>query len=59
MIKKGSKVKMNDKYYVSEQNKGRVFEVTSDPWDCCGAVLVKLKGISGGYALDGLNEVEV
>lgn len=58
MIKKGSKVKMNDKYRVSEKNKDKVFTVASEPWNLCGTMVVKLEGISGGYALDGLEEVQ-
>lgn len=54
---KGKKVVMNDKYYVSEKNKGKIFEVTSEPYSVCGTVVVKLKGLSGCYALDGLDEV--
>ena len=55
---KGKKVVMNDKYYVSEKNKGKIFEVTSEPYSVCGTVVVKLKGLSGCYALDGLDEVK-
>ena len=29
---KGKKVVINDKYYVSEKNKGKIFEVTSEPY---------------------------
>lgn len=58
MIKVGSKVKMNGKYRVSEKNKDKVFTVASEPWNLCGTVVVKLEGVSGGYALDGLDEVE-
>ena len=54
---KGKKVVINDKYYVSEKNKGKIFEVTSEPYSVCGTVVVKLKGLSGCYALDGLDEV--
>ena len=38
---KGKKVVMNDKYYVSEKNKGKIFEVTSEPYSVCGTVVVK------------------
>lgn len=55
---KGKKVVMNDKYYVSEKNKGKIFEVTSEPYSVCGTVVVKLKGLSGCYVLDGLDEVK-
>lgn len=55
---KGKKVIMNDKYYVSEKNKGKVFVVSSEPYIVCGTVVVKLLGLAGCYALDGLTEVE-
>lgn len=58
MLKVGDKVVMNDKYSVSEENKGKVWEVRSEPWDCCGTMVVLLKGKSGGYAVDGLTKVE-
>ena len=43
MIKAGNKVKMNNKYYVSDRNKEKVFEVVSEPWDLCGTMVVKLE----------------
>lgn len=53
----GDKVVMNDKYHVSEPNKGKIWTVRSEPWDCCGAMVVKLEGKPGGYAVDGLDLV--
>lgn len=58
MLKIGEKVKMNDKYHVSEENKKKVWEVVSEPWELCGTTVVKLKGKSGGYAVDGLTPVD-
>ena len=58
-IKIGSKVVMNDKYCVSDKNKDKIFKVKSEPWNLCGTDVVLLEGYSGGYALDGLTEVEV
>lgn len=52
---KGKKVIMNDKYYVAEKNKGKVFEVASEPYNVCGTTVVKLKDYAGCYALDGLD----
>ena len=49
---------MNDHYYVSKQNKGKVWTVCSEPWMCCGTLVVKLEGKSGGYAVDGLDVVK-
>lgn len=54
---KGKKVTMNDKYYVSEKNKGKVFKAVSEPYNMCGTMVVKLDGFAGCYALDGLTEV--
>lgn len=33
MLKPGDKVMMNDRYRVSEQNKGKVWTVRSEPWN--------------------------
>ena len=56
-IEKGDFVVMNNKYHVAEKNKGKEFEVISEPWNLCGTIVVKLKGYSGGYSLDGLDLV--
>ena len=58
MLKPGDKVVMNDLYYVSEENRGKVWTVRSEPWDCCGTLVVKLEGKVGGYAVDGMDKVE-
>lgn len=57
-IKIGDIVVMNNKYHVSEKNKGKEFEVISEPWNLCGTMVVKLKGYSGGYAIDGLDLIQ-
>lgn len=57
-LKIGEKVIMNDRYHVSDKNKGVVFEVLSEPWRVCGTDVVKISGLSGGYAVDGLTNVE-
>lgn len=57
-IKIGDRVVMNDKYFVSKENKGKIWAVRSNPWNCCGTTVVLLEGKSGGYAIDGLNVVE-
>ena len=57
-IKIGDRVVMNDKYFVSKENKGKIWTVRSNPWNCCGTTVVLLDGKSGGYAIDGLNVVE-
>lgn len=58
MLKPGDKVRMNDHYYVSIENRGKVWTVTSEPWMCCGTMVVRLEGKSGGYAVDGLELVK-
>lgn len=57
-MKIGDKVVMNNKYHVSEKNKGKVWTVRSEPWECCGTLVVLLEGKSSGYAVDGLDIVE-
>jgi hypothetical protein len=54
-MKPGDKVVMNNKYYVSAENKSRIWTVASEPWMCCGTLVVKLEGKSGGYAVNGLD----
>lgn len=58
MLKIGDKVKMNNKYYVSEQNKEKVFTVKTEPQEVCGTLSVWLDGFRGCYAVDGLTKVE-
>ena len=57
-MKIGDRVVMNDKYRVTESNKGKIFEVRSEPWDLCGTECVLLEGYRGGYAVDGLTVVD-
>lgn len=55
-IKTGDQVKMTKKYIEYESHKNEVFEVTSEPWMCCGTEVVYLKGF-GSFAADGLKIV--
>ena len=57
-LKIGDKVRMNDKYRVSEKNKERVFVVRSEPFAICGTECVLLEDYRGGYAVDGLTKIE-
>lgn len=56
-LKKGDRVIMNDKYRVSDENKGRVWTVRSDPYSCCGTMVVLLEERTGAYAVDGLDKI--
>lgn len=57
-IKIGDRVVMNSKYLVSKEDKDKIWTVRSNPWNCCGQIVVLLDGKSGGYAIDGLDAVE-
>ena len=57
MLKPGDKAVMNNNYHVSDANKGKVWTVRTEPWMCCGTLVVGLVGKSGGYAVDGLDLV--
>ena len=57
-LKPGDKVVMNGNYHVSEENRGKVWRVRSEPWLCCGTLVVLLEGKSGGYSVDGLDLVK-
>ncbi len=57
-ITKGDRVKMNDKYFVLEKNKDKVFTVTTEPQEVCGTLSVWLEGFRGCYAVDGLTKIE-
>ena len=59
MLKIGDKVKMNSNYRVSEEKREKVWTVRSAPWMVCGQLVVKLEGMAGAYAVDGLDLVEV
>lgn len=58
MFKPGDKVRMNDKYFVTQANKKKIWTVRTGPWMCCGTMVVLLDGKAGGYAVDGLELVE-
>lgn len=56
-LKIGDRVIMNDKYAVSAKNKGRIWTVRSEPYFCCGTMVVLLEEKTGAYAVDGLDKV--
>lgn len=53
----GDVVVMNDKYHISEKNRGVEFTVRCEPYDCCGTLCVLLEGYKGCYAVDGLTKI--
>ena len=57
-LKVGDFVTMNNNYHVSERNRGRIFEVESEPYEIGGTLCVKLKDWRGAYAADGLTLVK-
>lgn len=57
MLVVGDKVFMNDKYRVSENNRGKKFTVIAGPREVCGTMCVWLEGYRGCYAEDGLTKV--
>lgn len=57
MVQPGDKVVVNNKYYVSEANKGREFTVVSGPQEVSGTMCVWLEGYRGCYAADGLTVI--
>lgn len=59
MLKIGDKVVFNNKYHISEANKGKVFTVCTGPQEVCGTLCVWLENYKGCYAVDGLDLVEV
>lgn len=56
-IKKGDKVKMNDRYYVSEKYINKEFTVITEPQEVGGTLCVWLEGYRGCYAVDGLTKI--
>ncbi len=56
-MKKGDKVKMNDKYYVNEKYMDKIFTVKTSPQRVGGTLVVWLDDFSGCYAVDGLTIV--
>lgn len=56
-LKVGDKVIMNRKYWVADQNVGRIFTVIKEPQEVSGTLVVCLEGYSGCYAVDGLIKV--
>ena len=47
---------MNDKYIITDKNKGKVFTVLAGPQEVCGTTYVWLEGYRGCYAADGLDK---
>lgn len=32
-------------------------EIVSEPWDCCGSVICKVTGVTGGVNIENLAEI--
>lgn len=56
-LKKGDRVIMNDKYRVSDKDKGRIWTVRSNPYLCGETMVVLLEEKTGAYAVDGLDKI--
>lgn len=56
MLNVGDRVIMNNKYYVSEENKRKKFVVKTEPKEVCGVMSVWLAGFRGCYVVDGLTK---
>lgn len=57
ILKIGDKVKINNKYYVSEDNKDKTFTIVIPPRMVYGKLCVWLREYRGCYAADGLELV--
>lgn len=51
---KGKLCTMDESRYVPKQYRGKIFEITTEPFKVCSCDVVKLKDLCGCYALDGL-----
>jgi len=59
-FKTGDRVMIINCYEASmEENKNKIWLVTTEPWDVCGSEVVKLEGKRGGFATKCLRKVEV
>lgn len=56
MFEIGDKVTMNNKYYVSEKNRNKIFIVFSKAWNVGDTEVVLLENYNGCYAVDGLDK---
>jgi len=57
MLKPKDKVVMIN-CFEAKKNKGKKFEVLSDPYQMCGCTMVEIKGKPGGFDVDCLMKVE-
>lgn len=56
-LKIGDKVKMVN-CREAKTYEGVVWKCVSEPWDCCGAKIIKLNGKSGGFDVSCLEKIE-
>lgn len=58
-MKDGDLVRMNGKYSVPAEERRKVYVVNGEPYESCGREYVKLLGFPSGFAVDGLEVIDV
>jgi hypothetical protein len=58
MLKRGDKVVMHT-CLEAEHYDGKIWTVSSKPWNLCGSEVVLLDGFSGGFATEYLQKVNI
>lgn len=58
-MNKGDLVRMNERYIVPNEYKNKVFVVSGEPYHSCGREYVRLEGLPFGFAVDGLEVIDV
>lgn len=60
MIKDEIKIGKKVKYFpVLGEDQFIESEIKSEPWDCCGTIICKVVGVSGGVNIENLEEVQM
>lgn len=58
-MKAGDIVRMNGKYWTNPDERGKFYVVAGEPYESCGRIFVKLEGFPAGYAVDGLEVIDI
>ena len=58
-MKDGDLVRMNEKYSIPAEERRKVYVVNGEPYESCGRKYVKLLGFPSGFAVDGLEVIDV